>query len=169
MNKLILDDDLKIGKEEILLDPTKSANKCGSLVTPLIANDIMIIIDKTTEAPVDPGTVFDATKHKTIGLMDFSIQRVINISGVNATVTDQSVKITWVGDNKVEFTLDGGSPVVHTDTASNEHTFNSLGTGKHSLKVKAERDMRGETIEFEIVGATPEPVQSPDIQIEYGA
>ena len=42
MPKLEISDDLKYGKEEILLNPSKKGNKCGSETTALTFNDLFI-------------------------------------------------------------------------------------------------------------------------------
>ena len=41
--RLNIDDDLKIGKEEILLDPNVTGKKCGKEVTALTLNDLMYV------------------------------------------------------------------------------------------------------------------------------
>ena len=50
-DKLVISDDLKIGKEEILLDPTKTGLKCGKEVSALTLNDLMYV--KENSMPVN--------------------------------------------------------------------------------------------------------------------
>jgi len=40
LEPLNISDDLKIGREEILLDPAKEGNKCGSKTTALTLSDL---------------------------------------------------------------------------------------------------------------------------------
>ena len=42
MAELKISDNLKSGKQEILLDPTKIVDKCGNEITALLANDLMV-------------------------------------------------------------------------------------------------------------------------------
>ena len=90
MAKLELEDDLKLGREEILLDPTKKANKCGSFATALTANDIVVVVLKGTTTPVPANTNYDSTLHDRVWLVDcLSCGGTTNNPTVVTVITDE--------------------------------------------------------------------------------
>jgi hypothetical protein len=148
MEKLNVSKDLKIGKQEILLDPNEVANKCGFETDPLLLNDLYY---KTSD-----GTVLSAT--------EWILQEKIEIEKADpAMVVDgQNVTIKWVGTNDVKVYIDG-SQVGIDPSGNKEHTQAYL-EGHHSVLVQCIRDRRGLTYEFDVTNAS----ESKIVSIKYG-
>ncbi len=149
MAELEISDDLKMGIQEILVDPTKTANKCGSIVTALLGNHL------SYKRP-------DGTY---INLIDFIMQDKISIADVVVAVTENTMTITWIGDNSVQLNLNDDVPLVYTDETQNSHTFTALANGTHTITIRATRDLRGITEVFVIAVADG---SSEDVTITYG-
>ena len=153
-DKLVLSNHMKVGKQEILLDPTITINKCGKEVDPLLANDLMVKKQDGTFIP----------------LFDFITQENISIESLVATVTGNSVRIDWIGETRVQFTFDDEVPVVHTANNGvweNFKVWDNVAPGIHTIKVKALRDRRGLEVECEVV-QTITVVEDPhNIAIDY--
>jgi hypothetical protein len=144
MDELKIGKDFKIGKQEILLDPNETANKCGYRVDPLLANDLFVRREDGT----------------TIPLVDFIIQDRISIENLQATVEGLDVTLTWQGTNDVTIKVDDLDPT--TPNGDRQHTL-TLNAGQHHILVKANRDLRGLTVDLLI--DEPGVINT---QIEYG-
>jgi len=132
MDKLVISKDLKLGKQEILLDPTLHANKCGSEVDALVLNDLYFV-----EYAADGSIV------RQVPAVDWILQDRISIENAQATVEGNSITITWVGDNAVQLQLDDSVPFEYTDTTQNSYTFTGVAAGEHTVRIRALRDRRG--------------------------
>ena len=145
MVELNLSNDLKIGRQEILLDPTKKANKCGSKVDPLLLNDLHY---KKTD-----GTFITA--------VEFMLQENISIDNLNVVMNAQQATITWTGTNDVKIYLDGAVQGV-PPTGDREH-ITALTIGQHTILVQATRDRRG--LSKTVVASEASQV---NLTVEYG-
>ena len=144
MAKLSISDDLKFGRQEILLDPTKTANKCGSEVDALIANDLMV---KKSD-----GTY--------VYLIDFITQENLRIGGVEVVATGTNVTISWNGEPT--------DVVVKINNVDYQPTeagkwIGVLAVGEYEVIVKATADFRGITKTFTV----SEPQVGEDIVITF--
>jgi len=136
MALLVISDNLKYGKQEVLLgSPTTQANinKCGSEVEPIWAGDIY---HKLADGSL-------------VNLIDFVIQQAITISGLALTIVNSNdLLIGWTGNQAVNITLDSDAPI--TSTGTNSYTLLNLPIGNHTIKVQAVDDLRGLTQDFAI-------------------
>jgi hypothetical protein len=144
MEELHISKDLKIGKQEILLDPNEKANKCGAEVGPLLLNDLYY--------KREDGTAILAS--------EWILQEKIEIEKADPamTIDGQNVTIRWIGTNDVKIYIDG-SQVGIDPSGNKEHTQAYL-EGNHSVLVQCVRDRRGLTYEFSIT-------ESGSVTIEY--
>ena len=146
MKKLELTKDMKYGKQELLLDPAIKGNKCGYEVEPLLLNDLMV------KKP--DGTFVNA--------YDFIMQESISIEVLEVVAQAQSgtIRVDWIGDNKVKYKVDDGAFVNHEDTTKNAFEL-TLPAGQHKVFVQSLRDRRGLEQSFEVIAA------SNSITVEY--
>ena len=154
MATLKMNDHLKMGKEEILLDPTKTNNKCGYEVNALTANDLMI-------------KKIDGTY---VNLFDFITQENISIENLTCVVTGNSIRIDWVGETRVQFTFDDEQPVDHTANNGvweNFKVWDNVTPGEHTIKVKALRDRRGLETTCQVVQTVTVVESAHNISIDY--
>ena len=140
-----MDDNLKFGKQELLLDPAKVANKCGSEVDPLLANDLMVKKEDGTFIP----------------LIDYITQIHISIENLEVTANNNDVVISWQGTDDVLVSIDGnaGNP----PNGDRQHTV-QLVAGVHTIHVQANRDLRGLT---KSITVSNPPVPGEEIIVEY--
>jgi hypothetical protein len=134
MEKLKLNDEFKIAKEEVLLDPEAEVTKCGFEVSPLLLNDLYYM--------KEDGTYIKAT--------DFILQEKIEIEyGEPPMIIEgQTVTLKWKGTNDVRIYIDG-SDIGILPSGNKEHT-QAYTEGHHTVLVQCIRDRRGLTYEFDV-------------------
>jgi len=153
-DKLNLSNHMKVGKQEILLDPNAIINKCGKEIDPLLANDLMVKKPDGTFVP----------------LVDFIMQDNISIDSLVATVTGHTVRIDWIGETRVQFTFDDELPVAHTaknGVWENFKVWKNVTAGLHTIKVKALRDRRGMEVDCEVIQTNTIVESAHNIIVDY--
>ena len=126
MKKLDIDDSLKYGKQEILLDPSKKANKCGSEVDPLLFNDIF--------HRLDDGTYIKA--------MDYIKAHSLKISEPKIVLNNNIATITWSGSDDVQIKVNDGELINYLGYAGHSVDI-TLTQGNHTIFIKEPTDPVG--------------------------